>query len=365
MWILPEGSDAFVLPFERVRRSTMTKACSGCAALLLMLIGANLPGSAQEQKFLPEENFYTKSLHYTNKGIEFLYSKEQGGIERITGKTAAEMGCVKSNCHVKSCDVCHSKETDGKLSYSIDQARSEVSCQRCHPVGKDDPDVHFRKGMKCMDCHSLREIHGDGIAYNTYMQPGAMDARCGTCHVGIKGSMSHTVHKGKVDCTACHVRDLPTCYNCHLETRMKENKETSIPLKDMLFLVNHDGTVTAANFLSYVYENKTMITFAPSFPHSIKKEGRKCGECHGTQIVRDIADSKFRLVQWKNGKIENMKGVIPVVDGMKWDLVYLDKENGKWVPLKDPEGPLLNYSGYCSPLTQQQFDQLTKRRGIQ
>ncbi len=41
--------------------------------------------SAQEAKPRIDESFYAKSLHYTNRGIEFIYSKEQGGVERLTG----------------------------------------------------------------------------------------------------------------------------------------------------------------------------------------------------------------------------------------------------------------------------------------
>jgi hypothetical protein len=343
----------------------MKKPACPASILLLVMSTCSWCAQSQEQKPLPGENFYTKSLHYTNRGIEYLYSKEQGGVERITGLSATEVGCVKSSCHVTSCDACHMKEVEGKLSYSLDPARSQEVCLRCHPVGKDNPDVHVQREMKCMDCHSAREIHGDGVAYTSYMQPGALDTRCEKCHGLIKKSLSHSVHKDKLDCAACHVRDAPTCYNCHLDTRMKENKETSIPLKGMLFLINHGGKVTTANFLSFVHGNRTMLTFAPTFPHMIKKEGRTCGECHDTQIIRDMEGKKFRLVEWVGGEIRNVKGVIPVLEGMNWDLVFLGKENGKWVPLQNPEPPLLNYSGYSAPITQAQFRKLAAAHGTQ
>jgi hypothetical protein len=316
----------------------------------------------QEQQPMPTENFYAKSLHYTNRGIEYIYSKAQGGVQRITGLSAKEIGCDKATCHVTSCDVCHLKEVNGRLSYSLEPTRAQEACYRCHPVEKDDPDVHVRKGMKCMDCHSVREIHGDGVEYQSYTQPGALDTKCEKCHAGLKKSMSHVVHKGRLDCSACHVREMPTCYNCHIESRMKGEKGTSIQLSGMAFLVNHGEKVTTANFLSFVYGNKTMITFAPTFAHSIMREGRSCGECHDTQITRDIAGKNFRLVEWENGAITNVKGVIPVLEGMNWDLVFLGKEKGQWLPLQKPEQPLLNYSGYCTPITQEQFKQLAAKQ---
>ncbi len=325
---------------------------------------AGFPALAADVAEAPpsEESFYAKSLHYTNRGIESVYSKEQGGLERITGISAADLGCLKSKCHVRNCDTCHRKDVDGKAFFTVEKVVLEAACQKCHPVEKDDPDVHFRRGMKCMDCHSAREIHGDGTAYDSYQQPGVLDTRCGKCHGNLPRTASHTVHGGRLDCTACHVRDVPTCYNCHIDTRLKGGKDASIELRNLLFLVNHDGKVTPANFLSYVYGSKTMITLAPSFPHSIKKEGRRCAECHDTPIVRDIKAGRLVPFRWEDGRVKNVEGVIPVLDGMKWDLVFLGREGDKWVPLRDPAAPLLNYSGYCSPLTREQFAEIEKAR---
>jgi hypothetical protein len=333
-------------------------------AALLGLVVAGFPALAAGVEEAPpsEESFYAKSLHYTNRGIESLYSKERGGLERITGLSATELGCLKSKCHVRNCDTCHRKDVDGKAVFTVEKEVLEAACQKCHPVEKDDPDVHFRRGMKCMDCHSAREIHGDGVAYDSYLQPGALDTKCEKCHGSLSGTASHTVHGGKLACGACHVRDAPTCYNCHIDSRLKGGKDSSIEVKNLLFLVNHDGKVTPANFLSYVYGNKTMITLAPSFPHSVKKEGRKCAECHDTPIVRDIKAGTFVPFRWEDGRIKSIEGVIPVLEGMRWDLVFLGREGDKWVPLRDPATPLLNYSGYCSPLTREQFARLEKER---
>jgi N-acetylneuraminic acid mutarotase len=47
---------------------------------------------AQEQKPLPVENFYAKSLHLTNRGIESTCSNEQGSLEHLTGLSAGGIG---------------------------------------------------------------------------------------------------------------------------------------------------------------------------------------------------------------------------------------------------------------------------------
>ena len=325
------------------------------AAVALIVSGA----LSQEQKPLPEESFFAKSLHATAGGIPYMYSKEQGGLERLTGISAEQAGCVKSECHVKSCDACHRKDSGGKASYTVEPSVAQAACEKCHAAAeKDDPDVHARRHMKCADCHSTREIHGDGIAHNTYMEPGVLETRCEKCHATIARTASHTVHGGRLDCAVCHALESTTCLNCHLESRLKGTKGGRIKLKNMFLLINHDGRVTLANMLSYVYQKKTMITFAPNFAHSIKKEGRKCQECHGSRIVRDIKDGSFRMVRWEGGAMKNEEGVIPVLEGFDWKLVYLDRVDSTWVPLTDPPKPLLNYSGYSGPITREQFEKL-------
>ncbi|HVN30992.1 MAG TPA: hypothetical protein VMT45_03315 [Thermoanaerobaculaceae bacterium] len=341
-----------------MKRSTVVGARLAFAAL----VAAGARVAVAQAQDPAEVSFFEKSLHYTNRGIEFVYAKEHGGLERLTGLTASQVGCVKSQCHVRTCDTCHLKEVNGKATYTLDPAVAQAACERCHgaPSGAD---VHREKGMKCMACHSIREVHGDGVVYDTYMQPGVLDTRCETCHSNIGKSASHTVHKGVLDCSACHVAEVETCFNCHVESRVRDGKSQSVPLKGMLFLVNHDGKVTTANFLTYVYQNRTLITLAPTFSHSITRAGRKCRECHGTKNVRDISAGTFTPVRWENGRVTNVQGVIPVLEGMRWDVPFLNYEGSKWVPVANPAEPLLNYSGFCTPLTRAQLAKLEKVRG--
>jgi len=325
---------------------------------MVFLFVVNNQTSAQEKVSLPEENFYNKSLHYTNRGIEYLYSKENGGLERLTVISASELGCTLSKCHVKSCDACHLKFIDGKSYYSLDPAKELKVCKNCHSSDEEGPDVHVKKGMGCMDCHSKREIHGDGIAYNTYSEKGFFDTKCENCHKEITLSLSHTVHHNKLECRVCHTSDGSACFNCHIDTRIKEKKSKSIPLKNVFFLINKDDKVSLANILTYVYQGKTMITVAPVYFHSIIREGKKCGECHNTKIVNDIKSNTFEPFSEVSGEFKNAEGVIPVYDLLNWNISYFNYENGKWTKIEDPGKPLLNYSGYCGPLTQEQFEKL-------
>lgn len=327
--------------------------------LLLAAVGASAQSTPPAHP--PDGSFYSNSLHFTNRGIEFVYSKEQGGLEQITGLPASEVGCVQAKCHATSCDTCHRKDVGGKATYSLDPAVAQAACEGCHGTPeKDDPDVHARKGMKCMSCHSTREVHGDSVAYDSYMLPGVLDTRCEKCHSDISTSASHTIHRDKLDCSACHTAKIGTCINCHVEARIQGAKDVKIPLNGMLFLVNHDGRVTTANLLTYVYRNKTMITFAPTFSHSTVRQGRTCVQCHDTAIVRGVGAGTFAPVTWADGKVTNVQGVIPVVDPLAWKLPFLGLTDGKWTPLRDAAPPVLHFSGNCAPLTREQLAKLSK-----
>lgn len=330
-------------------------------ALILLLLAAASPAFAQAA---PQSNdaFYTKSLHFTARGFAHWYAKEQGGPELITGQPYSAMGC--GDCHVGTCDTCHRKDVSGKPTYSLAVAHTEAACAKCHSVPTGDKakaDVHASRGMTCMSCHTTREVHGNGVAYATYAEPGAVEARCENCHDGAK-CKAFTVHNAKVDCSACHARAADQCHNCHLETKMRDKKSISVPLQNVLFLVNHEGRVTAGTFLSYTYGRKTMITFGRSFSHSVVRDGRKCAECHGTKAAGELAANRFRLMEWENGQIKNAQGVIPVVDGVRWNAVFLDRRGDTWVPLEQAAEPLIQYSAYTTPLSRQQLARLQSPR---
>jgi len=332
------------------------------AMLVLCLAPIPAARAGDEPKPAPGDSFFTRSLHFTNRGIEFLYSKEQGGVGSITGLTAAEAGCVKAECHVTSCDTCHRKDVGGKPTYSPDPALAQAACANCHDVKKDDPDVHARKGMTCMSCHSVREVHGDGVTYDTYSQPGVFDTRCENCHASIARTRSHTVHRGKLDCSACHTLETQACLNCHLDATREAKKENQIPLTGVLFLVNHGGKVTTANLLSFVSGPKTMITLAPNFAHSITRAGRTCPDCHGSEIVQQIAADALAPAKLEDGRLATVRGVVPAVDGMTWRLPFLRRSGDKWMPLEGAAPPTVHFSGNSTPLTR---DQLAKLLTIQ
>ncbi len=122
-----------------------------------------------------------------------------------------------------------------------------------------EPDIHYAKGMICIDCHSQREIMGDGKEKAHFEEQ--LEVTCITCHDGqerlekiyeenlkkpkypiltnlvkkdgkffLKGKNDQKLHplhqflKAKcrnstherLSCQACHSKWVPQCYGCHV-----------------------------------------------------------------------------------------------------------------------------------------------------
>lgn len=337
------------------------------------LITLGLFVNAYSADIKKEDCFFLSSLHYTTRGMAYWYDKANSGLESLTGipYSSSKLDCL--NCHIASCDVCHKTAEGEKFSYTTKAAQNQEICLKCHKrektimkIDKDahQDDVHFAKQIQCKDCHSARDVHGDGKEYNSMKQPGAMDAKCENCHKSAPQSTSHQIHKDKLECKACHVRHVVSCSNCHIETLVNERKRVDIKLSGWVFLMNYNGKVTSATTQTYVVPgNKTFIMFAPQNSHSIMKQGRKCGDCHATEIVKQVQNGKLKLTWLENNELKNVKGVIPVVDGVTYDCVYQDFKNEKWIPIENPPAPMVHYAGYGTPLTKEQLKKLAQPMG--
>lgn len=335
--------------------------------LLGFLLTLAVSATAYPQEISKADCIFLSGLHFTANGMAYWYDKAQGGLETVTGIPYAQLAC--KNCHVKSCDICHKVVAEDKASYSVKEAKSQDKCLTCHAreasVMKIDKeantaDVHFANGMTCMDCHTAREMHGDGVEYVSMKQKGAMDVSCEECHESLSNIEAHTVHNGKLDCKACHVRQVVSCTNCHFETMVQQGKRVSVPVSGWTFLMNRDGKVTSANMQTFIMkDNKTFMIFAPQFSHSVYK-GAQCEDCHATDNVKQVGKGSIELTWLKDGKMRNVKGIIPVVDGVRYNTAYEDYSNGTWTPILKAEAPKVQYVGFGSPLTQEQMKNLEK-----
>lgn len=330
------------------------------------------------------------SLHATFEGMRTFCEALDGnahfigsGIEEAYGIDYDNLGC--KNCHDSSKtsepddDICNNCHTD-LVNYE-DEIEQET-CLGCHSRQSKEAalgitDVHHSiddPKDDCTDCHSSKEMHGDvkGIKnpYQSMWDPGARDTTClsSGCHSEAELSpANHTIHNETLDCSACHLQTVVTCYNCHFDTMINSgDKKSAGAKKDWVFLVNDEnGKVRAGNFQSLVYQDESFVVFAPFHSHSVTKDARACIECHNNEAIQELmADDKITIAEWDEATstLTQKQGVIPVVDG-KMELAYLnyDSTSDTW-SLVGTTTDNTQY-GYCTPLTDAQITKLEMNLG--
>jgi hypothetical protein len=197
------------------------------------------------------------------------------------------------------------------------------------------------------------------------LEDGAIDASCQDCHTTVDQNPYHNVHQEAVDCSACHVQSVVSCYNCHFETQVQLAQKVAYgQFKDFVFLVNRNGKVHAANFQTVKHGDDTFLAIAPFYAHTIAKNARECMDCHGNAAVRDYLDDGVIDVAWWNetaGTLSHMEEVLPVPSeyrtALRFDFVDLDRPGGTiWSFLES--GPDSIQILFGTPLTQSQMEKL-------
>jgi hypothetical protein len=312
--------------------------------------------------------YFKTSLHHTGRGLAFWYGKEQKGLELLTRQPYEKLACKQ--CHIGSCQGCHQpvkkiKEPEGK-PVPVNQE----TCLKCHDrlaglrkrmreTRKED--VHTARGMTCMDCHTSREMHGDGQVYQSQKQPGAMDTRCDKCHEELTNSLSHRKHWKKVECQACHAQTVLNRTSTQFNLLAREGKRVTIPESDWIFLMSREGKLTAAGVESWVLpDGKTLMAFTPDGSHSVGKTGRKCGECHGSAWMVQARKGQVNLSWMEKGEIQRGKGLVPVLENAAYHLIQQQFQNGKWTPLENPGPATVQYAGFGGAITEKHFRKMLK-----
>jgi hypothetical protein len=176
---------------------------------------------------------YQNTLHYTAQG---MFDKVSRRLSKKEEKVFAEkvFGQSCKSCHA-SCGDCHvsSPSRDGISAGFLKGHRfvkrdEEKTCGVCHGgrvyseyTGKygRKPDVHFQKGMACIDCHKKEHLHGKDL---TGEKVGKSKPQCIDCHqIGkeakVTARLAHAKHQKNVTCYACHSQGAYiNCYDCHI-----------------------------------------------------------------------------------------------------------------------------------------------------
>ncbi len=141
-------------------------------------------------------------------------------------------------------------------------------------------DLHYARGMECIDCHTSQDLHGDGNIYSKKEE--GVEIECVDCHGTVERNstlttsegntlknlrkvnskivlttkiteedilipqvkdliergpdlamtaMGMATHMDKLECYACHTRWAPQCYGCHAQQDLTEKSSGWIDTK--------------------------------------------------------------------------------------------------------------------------------------
>ena len=138
------------------------------------------------------------------------------------------------------------------------------------------PDIHFAKGMECIDCHTSRDVMGDGYAYaNMYLQT---EVRCEDCHGGAEPPKWREISRENEDA----VRESRT-----YKVQMRPGMKMVLTGKGRPFsnVFVQDGKVYVLGKKSGKLHLSKVITGTPA--HTIVGHGRlECYACHSRTVVQ-------------------------------------------------------------------------------
>ena len=156
----------------------------------------------------------------------FTYENTEGIRKELNVPFSREQARDKQKfcnvCHA-GCLDCHYRPSVKEGTHAFTKKPDSLSCSgygrgasTCHPgamasrrgetyIGGDyslpqgmQPDVHYEKGIQCVDCHPTGE-KGMGDMERK--------ASCQDCHIETEASHKESIHK-EMDCAACHISQL-------------------------------------------------------------------------------------------------------------------------------------------------------------
>lgn len=138
------------------------------------------------------------------------------------------------------------------------------------------PDVHFAKGMECIDCHTSRDVMGDGYAYaNMYLQT---EVQCEDCHGGAEPPRWRQIERENDDA----VRESRN-YKMQMRPGMKMVLTGKGRSYSNVFV--QDDKVYVLGKKSGKLHHAKVITGTPA--HTIAGHGRlECYACHSRTVVQ-------------------------------------------------------------------------------
>jgi thiosulfate/3-mercaptopyruvate sulfurtransferase len=272
---------------------------------------------------------YQSASHYTVqemfKKVSRRFSKKEEKIfaEKVFGQSCKSCHASCGDCHVRSPlkDGISAGFMNGHGFVKKDEGKTCAVCHggRVYPeyTGKHggSPDVHFQKGMTCVDCHKKRHLHGGTDVVKTKEKTVENRPKCADCHklgkeTKATARIAHARHEGRVSCYGCHSQgEYYNCYNCHIG-----KNATS---KSGFFLgVNPEDKKTLTTLRAIPVDRETFLgsgikmenfdevpDYRATSVHTIQKSTERTRSCDTCHVKRKGFLSKESLI--KNGSKAN------------------------------------------------------------
>jgi hypothetical protein len=371
LWLL----NAAVLGFTLLAAADAIAATNAAGGSATDPAGAGAAAGGQSDPCSDRNNrkicrTFETSLHKTRVGKPRHYNAEYGGFEALTGVDYDTLAC--KGCHdplngttpvpyEPSCFDCHRDTDQDADSNAFNDKVPEATCLGCHSRQNAEKtmltDVHRALGMVCMDCHSKQEMHGDGTAYESLEEPGALKVSCtqAGCHntgdlttrigkgngknrtqvgVSARAVEFHSQHLATTDCSACHVQSVVACDSCHFDSEVvgKKRYYRQIPQTGFKFLMNKDGKVRTATYQALTWgssdpavDDVSFYVLAPYVAHSI-------GDGTGTGTGPKVTCEDCHVYEAKAGSLTGNAALISYLDtgsiqANRWEPETVDDGN--------------------------------------
>lgn len=273
-----------------------------------------------------------QSLHVTQAGYWTAIDarsvpENHPALEEMFGNHCASCHTTCGDCHVSQPNSVGGGLLEGHVFVKTPSLTR--NCTACHGsrvgneyMGKNEgynADVHFRQGrMKCTDCHTADEMHGNYAALGFSETPnhryaGIETPQCTQCHdlttMSEEYALQHAVHYQKLECQVCHSVAYKSCDGCHVSLSEETGKpKFATEGSYMTFFIGRNPLQSEARPYEYVvlrhvpasptsyefYGENLLPNFdaAPTWtyatPHNIQRQtpqNQACENCHGNAEI--------------------------------------------------------------------------------